>query len=76
MTAFTDRMIAAGMVPTIADEVETDLRNELAAARAARARVNAQIDVKTAELDILKADRTAQINIITAITETLGDPAP
>ena len=76
MTAFTDRMIAAGMVPTIADEVETDLRNELSAARSARARVNAQIDVKQAELDVLRAERAAQNTIIAAITTTLGDPAP
>ena len=74
MSVFTDRMITAGVVASIADQMETDLLSDLAAAKAARAKVNATINVKQTEIDALKAERAVWIGTIDNIRTTLGDP--
>jgi hypothetical protein len=74
MSVFTDRMIAAGVVASIADQMEADLTSDLVKAKAARTRLTTSIDQKQTEIDGLRAERTIQIGIIADIRTTLGDP--
>lgn len=74
MSAFTDRLVAAGVVASVANKFETDVRGELAKAKAAKARLTARIDALQTELDGLKAERRQADTSIDAIRASLGEP--
>lgn len=74
MSNFTDRMVVAGIPLAIANDMENDLRTDIAKAKAERQRLTTRIDTLQTDIDALKTQRTAQVQIIDGIRTALGDP--
>lgn len=74
MSNFTDRMVAAGVPSIVAEDIESDLLEDLRKAKAEKQRLTTQIDTKESEVTSLKTARAAQNQIIDGIRLALNDP--